>query len=294
MTDPSLLAQLAVNGILLAGVYALMAIGLNVIFGVIRVLNMAHGEMLMIGAFAAFWVWRLSGANPFVAFVAMGPVFFAFGYAFQYLVVQRIARSTMPLEDSSLLLTYGLSLTLVALARFAWSADYRSVPFARGALQMADISLPYSRLAAFGAAITITAALIGLLRFTRIGMGIRATAQSRDLAAACGVRPRHVHAVAFGLGAALAGAAGMMLSTLYAVYPDMGVDYSVRAFVIVILGGLGSMSGAFLGAAVLGITETFGSFYFGALPATIIPFLVILVVLLIRPVGLLGSRKREG
>ena len=294
MTDPVLLAQLLVNGLLLAGVYALMALGLNVIFGVIRVLNMAHGEILMVGAFAAFWAWRLADLNPFFAFLAVGPLFFLFGYLFQYHVVARIATSRMPLEDSSLLLTYGLSLSLVAFARLAWTSDYKSVPFLRGSMRLGELIVPYPRLAAFGAAIVITATLMALLFKTRIGMAIRATAQSGELASACGVRARHVHAMAFGIGATLAAAAGMMLSSLYAVYPDMGVEYSIRAFVIVILGGLGSMPGAFVGACVLGIVETFGSFYFGTLPATIIPFLVVLVILLFRPAGILGSERREG
>jgi branched-chain amino acid transport system permease protein len=125
-------------------------------------------------------------------------------------------------------------------------------------------------------------------------MAIRATSQNKDLASVCGVRARHVHAVAFGIGTALAGAAGMMLSTMYAVYPDMGVEYSIRAFVIIMLGGLGSMAGTFIGALVLGLVESFGSFYLGALPATIIPFIVVLLILFFRPTGIFGSRKREG
>jgi branched-chain amino acid transport system permease protein len=205
-----------------------------------------------------------------------------------------MAASRMPVEDSSLLLTYGLSLSLVAFARLVWSSDYKSVPFLRGSMRWGELIVPYPRLAAFGAAMLITVILMVLLYKTRLGMAIRATAQSRDLAAACGVRARHVHAVAFGIGTALAAAAGMMLSSLYAVYPDMGVEYSIRAFVIVILGGLGSMPGAFVGACVLGIVETFGSFYFGTLPATIIPFLVVLIILLLRPVGILGTGRREG
>jgi branched-chain amino acid transport system permease protein len=294
LTDTALIAQLVVNGALLAGVYALMALGLNLIFGVIRVLNMAHGEMLMIGAFSAFWAWRLAGLNPLVAFLVLGPLMFVCGYLFQYFVVARMASSRMPIEDGSLLLTYGLSLTLVALARVLWTSDYKSVPFLRGSWLVGDLIVPQSKIAAFVAALIITAGLIAVLYRTGIGMAIRATSQNRDLASACGVRARHIHGMAFGIGTALAGAAGMMLSTMYAVYPDMGIDYSIRAFVIVILGGLGSMAGTFVGALVLGVVESFGSFYLGALPATIIPFIVVLLILFVRPRGLVGSRRREG
>jgi branched-chain amino acid transport system permease protein len=294
LTDTSLLVQLLLNGVLLAGVYALMALGLNMIFGVIRVLNIAHGEMLMLGAFGAFWAWRLAGMNPIVAFLLLGPLMFLCGYLFQYFVVNRLSSSRMAIEDSSLLLTYGLSLTLVALARALWTSDYKSVSFLRGSWTVGYLIVPQTKVAAFVTAIVITAGLIAMLYRTGIGMAIRATAQSKDLASVCGVRARHIHSVAFGLGTALAGAAGMMLSTMYAVYPDMGVDYSIRAFVIVILGGLGSMAGTFSGALVLGLVESFGSFYLGALPATIIPFIVVLLVLFFRPAGLLGSGKREG
>ena len=294
MTDTAVLAQLLINGVLLAGIYALMALGLNLIFGVIRVLNMAHGELLMLGGFGAFWAWRLLGLNPVVAFAALAPVFFAGGYLFQYWVVRRLAAGRVPIEDSSLLLTYGLSLALVAVTRLLWSSDYRSVPFLPGSTLVGEVLFSHTQLAAFAAAMTITLLLMLFLYRTRIGMAIRATAQNRDLAAACGIEAHHVHAVAFGIGTTVAAGAGRMLSTLYTIYPEMGIEYSVRAFVIVILGGMGSMRGAFLGALVLGVTETLGAFYLGALTATIIPFLLIVVILFLRPAGMTGSAKREG
>ncbi|MGE0797154.1 MAG: branched-chain amino acid ABC transporter permease [Lautropia sp.] len=294
MDQFSLIGQLTVNGLLLAGVYALLALGLNVIFGVIRVLNMAHGEVLMMGAFAAFWVWQLAGLNPVFALLLLGPVFFGCGYLFQYFVVRRLDGSRMPIEDSSLILTYGLSLSLAALARVLWSADYKAVPLLQGSWMVGELLVSRSRTAAFATAVAITAGMFALLHRTDIGMAIRATAQSKDLAAACGVRARHVHAVAFGIGATMAAAAGMMLATMYAVYPDMGLEYSIRAFVIIILGGLGSMPGAFVGALMLGLIESFGSYVVGTLAATLIPFVVIVIVLLLRPAGLLGARGRTG
>jgi branched-chain amino acid transport system permease protein len=293
----SLLTQLLINGLLLAGIYALMAVGLNIIFGVIRILNMAHGELLMLGGFGAFWVWRLLGLNPIIAVPLLAPVFFAAGYLFQRLVLQRLvlpqAGRGMAREDSSLLLTYGLSLALVALARVLSTADYRSVPFLRGSWALGQLVVSYSQLAALTTAAVMTAALLVLLNYTSIGRAIRATAQNHDLAETCGVAVRRIYAVTLGLGAAAAAVAGVMFSMIYAIYPEMGLDYSIRAFVIVILGGLGSLVGSFAGALALGLTESFSAFYLGSLPATIVPFLLILAVLLIRPTGVAGGRKRE-
>jgi branched-chain amino acid transport system permease protein len=290
---PEILVQLVINGLLLAGVYALLALGLNVIFGVIRVLNMAHGEFLMLGGFAVFWTWRLADLNPLLGLVATVPVFFATGYLIQHLLVRRLMSARMvALEDNSLLLTYGLSLALVALARYLWTADYRSVPVMRGSFVFGDLIFSYSLLIAFVAAVSITALVFLFLRFTRMGMMIRATAQNLELASACGIEAHRVYAVAFGVGTAVAGAAGSLLAMMFAIYPEMGLDYSIRAFVIVILGGLGSMVGVLIGAVVLGITESIGSFVFGSLTATIIPFGLILVILLLRPGGIAARAQR--
>ncbi len=294
MLPLDILLQLVINGLLLAGVYALMAIGLNIIFGVIRVLNMAHGEFLMLGGFAVFWTWRLAGLNPLLGLMVVMPLFYGAGYLFQHFVVSRLMRArTVAIEENSLLLTYSLSLALVALARYLWTADYRSVPVMRGSFVFGDLIFSYSLLIAFAAAIIITVLVFLFLRFTNTGMSIRATAQNRELASACGVESRRVYAVAFGLGTAVAGAAGSLLAMMFAIYPEMGLDYSIRAFVIVILGGLGSMVGVLIGSVVLGIAESLGSFLFGSLAATIIPFGLILLILLLRPSGIATRAQRS-
>jgi branched-chain amino acid transport system permease protein len=290
---PDILIQLIINGLLLAGVYTLMAVGLNVIFGVIRVLNMAHGEFLMLGGFAVFWTWRLAELNPLLGLIVVAPVFFVAGYLFQRFIVQRLLSARrVAVEDNSLLLTYGLSLVLVALARYLWTADYRSIPVMRGSFIFDGLIFSYSLLIAFVAAIGITAFVFLFLRFTKVGMAIRATAQNQELASACGVTAQRVYSVAFGIGTAVAAAAGSLLAMMFAIYPDMGLDYSIRAFVIVILGGMGSMGGALIGAVILGITESIGSFVFSSLAATIIPFGLILLVLLLRPGGIAAKAER--
>jgi branched-chain amino acid transport system permease protein len=293
MISPDILVQLVINGLLLAGTYALMALGLNVIFGVIRVLNMAHGEFLMLGGFAVFWGWQLAGLNPLLGLIVAMPPFFAAGYLFQHVIVRRLMSArTVAIEDNSLLLTYGLSLALVALARFLWTANYRSIPVMRGSFIFGDLIFSYSLLIAFAAAIALTGFVFLFLRMTRTGMAIRATAQNLELASACGVETQRVYAVAFGIGTAVAAAAGGLMVMMFAIYPDMGLDYTIRAFVIVILGGMGSMVGVLIGSVVLGITESIGSFAFGSLTATIIPFGFILLILLVRPSGISAKAER--
>jgi branched-chain amino acid transport system permease protein len=207
--------------------------------------------------------------------------------------VQRLLSARrVAVEDNSLLLTYGLSLVLVALARYLWTADYRSIPVMRGSFIFDGLIFSYSLLIAFVAAIGITAFVFLFLRFTKVGMAIRATAQNQELASACGVTAQRVYSVAFGIGTAVAAAAGSLLAMMFAIYPDMGLDYSIRAFVIVILGGMGSMGGALIGAVILGITESIGSFVFSSLAATIIPFGLILLVLLLRPGGIAAKAER--
>jgi branched-chain amino acid transport system permease protein len=162
----------------------------------------------------------------------------------------------------------------------------------RGSFVFGGLIFSYSLLIAALAALAITASIFVFLRFTRTGMSIRATAQNRELASACGVEAHHIYAVAFGIGTATAAAAGSLLSMMFAIYPEMGLDYSIRAFVIIILGGLGSMVGVLIGALVLGISESIGSFVFGSLTATIIPFGLILLILLLRPGGIAARVQR--
>lgn len=287
-----LLPQLCANALLLAGIYALMAAGLSIVFGVLRVLNMAHGEILMLGGLSAFLLFRTLGVNPIVSLTAVLPVFFALGYFLYQFIVRPTMSSRIAREDSTLMVTYGLSIVLIALARYLWSADHRSVPYLRGSLVIGDLVLSYSQMVSFVVAVVLCVVLLCFLRLTPLGMTIRATSQNRELAETCGIKPDRVFAAAMGIGTALAGAAGATLSSLYAVYPEMGLDYSLRAFVIVILGGLSSIGGAALGAALLALVEVFGSFFLGNLTATLIPFSLVIAVLLLRPYGLGGAAQR--
>ena len=284
--------QLLLNGLMLAGIYGLLSVGLNLIFGVMRVLNFAHGEIIMIGGYTAFWLFALTGLTPLWSLFASIPVFFILGVVIQRLVIAPLITRCAQLEDTSMVVTYGLSLFLASFAKFLFSVEYRSVVYMRGSFSVGDMVFPYGQVASFIVAVLLTALLFGFLKITRIGMAIRATAQNRELASTCGIDSGMIYMITFGFGAAAAGAAGAIFSVLFAVYPEMGLDYSLRAFVIVILGGMGNLAGALIGAVVLAISETYIAFLFDARTAAVIPFALVMAILFLRPGGILGGSDR--
>ncbi|MCE2482072.1 MAG: branched-chain amino acid ABC transporter permease [Alphaproteobacteria bacterium] len=287
-----LFLQLLLNGLMLAGIYGLLSVGLNLIFGVMRVLNFAHGEIIMIGGYTAFWLFTLLGLTPLWSLPLALPAFFLLGMAIQRLLITPLIPRRAQIEDTSLVMTYGLSLFLASFARFLFSVDYRSVSYMRGSLFIGDMVFSYAQIAAFTVALVLTVLLFLFLKATRVGMAIRATAQNRELASACGIESGTIYMVTFGLGAATAGAAGSIFSLLFAVYPEMGLEYSLRAFVIVILGGMGNLPGALVGALVLAMAETFVGFLANAQLAATIPFVLVILILLLRPGGLTSGSDR--
>ena len=287
-----LFLQLLFNGLMLAGIYGLLSVGLNLIFGVMRVLNFAHGEIIMIGGYTAFWLFALLGLTPLWSLPLALPAFFLLGMGIQRLLITPLIPRRALIEDTSLVMTYGLSLFLASFARFLFSADYRSVSYIRGSLLIGDMVFSYAQIIAFVVAVVLTVLLFLFLKTTRVGMAIRATAQNRDLASACGIESGMIYMITFGLGAAAAGAAGSIFSMLFAVYPDMGLEYSLRAFVIVILGGMGNLLGALIGALVLALTETFVGFIANAQLAATIPFVLVILILMLRPGGLTSGSDR--
>jgi branched-chain amino acid transport system permease protein len=262
------------------------------VFGVVRVLNFAHGEVIMLGGYTAFWMFALLGMTPLWALIAVIPAFMILGWAIQRVFIDPLIPRRAAIEDTSMVLTYGLALVFASLARFAFTADYRSVSYLRGSFLVGDFVFSYAQVTASAAALALTVVFFAFLKYTRIGAAIRATAQNRDLAAACGIEPAHVYGLTLGLGVATAAAAGSIFSMLFAVYPEMGLDYTVRAFVIIILGGLGNLGGALLGAAILAVGETFAAFHISSQAGAMVPFLLIMIILFLRPVGLLGGSER--
>jgi branched-chain amino acid transport system permease protein len=282
------LAQVVISGLLLGAVYALLAIGLNLIFGVMRVINIAHGELLMLGSYATYWLFTLWGVNPIVSLLLVLPAMFLLGMLLQRTLVDRGVGQPLLI---SLLLTFGLSSFLTGVALNLWTANYRSVPVFSGSFAVGGLALSISRVIAFVVALAITLAVWYFLRTTRLGKAVRATSQNAEVALVCGIDVARIRLLAFGLGTAMAGAAGSLLAVIYTVYPEMGRTFLMKAFAIIVLGGLGSFGGAFVGALALGVAEALAAFAWNTQIAEAVAYAIFIGVLFVRPSGLFGARE---
>jgi branched-chain amino acid transport system permease protein len=282
--------QSVVSGVLTGSLYAMIGVGLTVVFGVMRIINMAHGEFVMLGMYGAFWGLTLWGLDPFLSILLWCPLLFGAGVlVYRYLLRAIIAGG----ELNTLLYTAGLSLLIANLALFLWSGDYRTIKLPYGLLPMRPygIAVPIPLAIAFGLALLITGALYLLLTRTDLGRAIRATSQSVEAAALMGIKVERIAMVTFGLGTALAGAAGVLLAPSLYLYPTVGEILIAKCFVIVVLGGLGSVSGAIAGGLLLGLVESLGAVYVSVTYKDGMGFVIFLLVLLFRPSGLLGVGK---
>ncbi|GIX46896.1 MAG: branched-chain amino acid ABC transporter permease [Candidatus Tectimicrobiota bacterium] len=288
--------QLVVSGLLQGGVYAVIALGLTLVFGVMRVINVAHGELVMLGAYTTFWVFALWQVNPLLTLLVSIPLLFFLGMVIERLLIARVVDQP---EVTALLLTFGLSIFLVGTALNLWSADFRSVesPMLAGSvmpwlwlpgLGWLQVFIPKPRLISFLLSLLITGTVFAFLKYTRTGKAIRATAQSREVAMACGINVRRIYTLTFGLGAALAAAGGSLISLMLAIFPEMGAVLTLKSFCIIVLGGMGNYAGAFFGGLVLGLAETYGAFYTTPQLQEAFAYLLLILILLLKPSGLLG------
>ena len=283
-------AQSLVSGVLTGALYAMIGIGLTVVFGVMRIINLAHGEMVMLGMFGAFWGQALWHLDPFLSLLLWTPLMFVGGVLVYRLLLRRIIPGG---ELNTLLYTAGLSLLVANLALFAWTGDYRTINLSYGLtpLRPMGISISVPLAIAFGLALAITAGLYLFLSRTDLGRAIRATSQNAEAAILMGIDVETVAWVTFGLGTALAGAAGILLAPSLYLYPTVGELLIVKCFVVVVLGGLGSVPGAIAGGILLGVVESMGAVYVSAAYKDGIGFVLFLLVLLYRPSGLFGVGK---
>jgi branched-chain amino acid transport system permease protein len=281
------LVQSLVSGLLTGSLYAMIGVGLTIVFGVMRIINLAHGEAVMLGMFGAYWAQQLWGVDPFLSLLLWAPLLFAAGV----LVYRFLLRPILPGgELNTLLYTAGLSLLVANVALIAWTGDYRtiSLPYAQLPLRPFGISVPIPVAIAFLLAALLTGALWFFLARTDLGRAVRATSQNAEAAILMGVDVQRVAMVTFGLGTALAGAAGVLLAPSLYLYPTVGEILIVKCFVVVVLGGLGSVPGAIAGGLLLGVVESFGAVYASMAWKDGIGFLIFLLVLLYRPAGLFG------
>jgi branched-chain amino acid transport system permease protein len=281
--------QSLVSGVLTGSLYAMIGVGLTVVFGVMRVINLAHGELVMLGMFGAFFAQRW-GVDPFLSLVAWAPLAFLAGMALYRFLLRRIVPGG---ELNTLLYTAGLSLLAANLALAAWSGDYRTIalPYAALPLRPLGIAVPLPLAIAFALAVLLTAGLWLFLSRTDVGRAIRATSQNGEAALLMGIDVERVAMLTFGLGTALAAAAGVLLAPSLYLYPTVGEILIVKCFVVVVLGGLGSVPGALAGGVLLGVVESLGAVYVSMAWKDAIGFLLFLGVLLYRPAGLFGVGK---
>ena len=280
--------QLTINGLLLGGIYSLIAIGLTLIFGVVRIINFAQGEFLMIGMFAAFWVFSLLKIDPYLAIFIFTPLLFLLGMGTERVIIKPIQNAPALAQIFS---TFGLSIVLQNGALMFWKSDYRSIEttYSSAMINWAGLMINVPRLVAFLVAVGIVIFLYLFLQRTYLGKAMSAVAQDRDAAQLMGVDISKVYMLAFGLGIGLEGLAGALIMPIYATYPTVGFTFGLIAFVVVVLGGLGNMIGAFLGGLVIGLVESFSGFYISPELNTAIYFLIFVLVLIIRPQGLMGA-----
>jgi branched-chain amino acid transport system permease protein len=285
----TLFLQVLVNGVLLGGLYGMMALGMSLIWGVMNIVNVAHGALIMLGAYLTFWMFTLWGWDPFLALPVTVLALFLYGYLLQRCLLNLVVRAQIFL---TLLLTFGIEVVMVNVARILWTSDLRQVTPAYAGTNFAvgGLTIPWVRLWVFLTTVVLSVLFLLLLERTRLGRAIRATAEELRAARLCGVPVAHVYAVTFGLGAALAGAAGGLWGMLFPITPVMGGGLTLKSFVVAVLGGLGTMMGAVVGGLVLGLAESVSATYIGPTYSNAIGFGLLVLVLIVRPRGLLGRR----
>lgn len=283
--------QVIISGILLGGVYALFATGLNLIFGVMKIINLGHGELMMLGAYITFFLSTSAGINPLVSIPITAVAMAVLGWVLQFALVERVVDQPV---INSLLLTFGLSTLMMGVALNLWTSNFRSIVYAplSGSWTVLDISFSKSRLVAFLIAMLVTGGMWLFLKMSTFGKSIRATSQHPQVAQLCGIDVRQVRFATFALGSAMAAISGSLIAMIFTVNPEMGRMFIGKGFAIIVLGGLGSFVGAFLGALVLGVSETLTAFFTNTQIAEGVAYLILLLVLVIRPSGFFGKAEQ--
>ena len=282
-----LVLQVLVGGILQGGLYALMALGLALVWGVLNIVNLSHGAFIMLGAYATYYLFAGAHVDPFVALPVTAVLLFVLGYLVQRGILNLVMRGPM---FNTLLITFGIEVVLTYLAQLAFSADFRTINprYAGAHFAFAGIVIPLVQVIAFAIAVALTFAMWLFLLHTRVGRGIRASAQNLVAARLYGVDPRRIYAMTFGLGAALAGVAGGLYGTVSQINPYIGAPLTAKSFAIAIIGGLDNPLGVIVGGLCLGIVESLTALFAGPTYRDVASFGILILVLIVRPSGLLG------
>jgi branched-chain amino acid transport system permease protein len=285
-------AQVLINALVLGCLYACIAIGFSLVWGVLNVINLIHGSFIVLGAYLAWGLYQALAIPPWYVLVIAAPLFFILGYLLQWLLLNRVITAPVLV---TLTLTFGLDLILNNAMIYYFKADYRKLTLSppMGSISLFDVVVPVDRLVATGFALALTGVLYLILRRLRVGRAIVAVRLDRDAAVLMGVDVKSIYAIAFGLGAALAGCAGVLMALIFPISPLTSSTFLGKAFVVCVLGGLGSVSGALAGGLLLALVESIGSTFLGPSHATTLSFALLIVFLIARPQGLLGRKGFE-
>jgi len=287
--------QAIINGVMTGSYYGLAALGLTLVFGVIKVINFAHGSLLMVGMFTAYWIVTLTGWNPYAALFLVVPMLFLFGYAMQNVLIKPILVSQSDVREPTevIIVTTGVWYILDNLALMLFGAEYRVVQTSMSGkiFMLGDFIFPQAQLYGVITTVVTSGLLLWFLKYTRMGKSIRAASLDRDAASLMGINQYRVYNIAFGIGAAIAGIVGCVLIPFYYVFPSVGVVFDVKCFIIVVLGGLGSIPGALIGGLIIGLIESLFAIYMTSTWTELIVYVVFLAVLFIRPAGLFGETR---
>lgn len=287
-----LYAQILLNGLVLGGLYACIAVGFSLVWGVLNVINILHGSFVVLGSYIAYFAYTQYGIHPFLSVVLAGGALFVLGYALQAGIINRVVGAPVL---TTLVLTFGLDLLLNNSMLVAFTADYRSVQVANplGSTVIGGLILPLDRLVAMLLACALTGILYLVLVRSSIGRAIVAVRMDREAAALMGVNVKRIYAITFGLGALMAGAAGSLLSVIFPISPLNSSEFLGIAFIVCVLGGLGSISGAIVGGLVLGAIQSFGALFIGPQHGLTIAFVLLIILLIFKPTGIMGRKGYE-
>lgn len=284
-----------INGILMGAIYGLTALGLTIIFGVLKVINFAHGSLLMVGMYVAYWAVILSGLHPYLTLILVVPVMYVFGYYLQDIVIKPIFKAERDVREpiTVIIVTTGVWYILDNLTLLIFGPQYRNIqdnPLRGKMLEIGEMMISVPKLWGFFAAVITALAVYLFFQKTRMGRAIRATSLDRDAASLMGIKQYKVYNIAFGIGTATAGIAGVTLVPFYNVFPTVGVLFDIKGFIIVVLGGLGSIWGAILGGMIIGIIESVGPQFMATTWTEGIVYGLFLLVLFVKPSGLFGVK----
>ncbi len=282
--------QILLNGIVLGSLYACIAIGFSLVWGVLNIINMLHGSFIILGGYLAFFAWQYSGVNPVFLLPIIATALFGLGYLLQYFFINKVVMSPVL---TTLTLTFGLDMILYNLMTVFFTATPRRVTLDLGTVNLGDMYLPVDRLMGMGLALFLTALLFLVMRASKIGRAIVAVRMDRQAATLMGIRVNNVYAITFGIGAFMAGAAGVIFSMVFPITTNLTGTFLGKAFVICVIGGLGSVPGALIGGIALGLIESFAGYTIGPQNATTVGFVLMLFLLIVRPTGLVGVKGYE-